>query len=129
MALSCTRAWPRARLRWNALFKEMASICWRQGGVRNNPKGGASTYLGACFPFEENFGGKDTLYLIHFHIIGGTFHLLRYLGVKTHCSRPFLHIWMCISPFRRSFRDLFYSLERKTQRILGTSKKKHYFMN
>jgi hypothetical protein len=33
----------------------------------------------------------------HFHIFGGIFHLLRYLGVRTHCSRPFLHIWRCFT--------------------------------
>jgi hypothetical protein len=35
-----------------------------------------STYLEACFPFEENFWGKDTLF------------------------NPFSHIWRHISPFK-----------------------------
>jgi hypothetical protein len=60
--------------------------------VRNNPNGGASTYLEICFPFEENFWGKDILFNPFSHIWR---HISPFevFGGKNTLFKPFLHIW------------------------------------
>jgi hypothetical protein len=69
--------------------------------VRNNPNGGASTYLEVYFTFEEVFWGKDTLFECVSHIWR---HIspFRSLGVEDTLFDAFLHIWRYVSPLRRT---------------------------